>query len=415
MVMTTTTERKGVATIELERQVNETPLEHHRRLIYGKLVDKNLSDYDFAELAPYLYGKEYSTDVARRMMYGSRMTLDLMDEASNTGCDAGVMSQIDARMVALQKERQKFFDQRREFNKLVQHEARYENLEQALIAAAERMSSTCEMPAPEDCFTVNPDNEAVLVFSDWHYGMTTKNIFNEYDTKICERRVMQVVSAAVERIRLHQVNRLHVVVLGDLLHGAIHVSARVASEELVADQLIHAAELLARAIECLSQHVREVVVYTTYGNHGRTVQSKGDSIHRDNMERIIGWWLEARMSGHQNVVICGEQQHEFLFVDACGHGICASHGDLDGVRSSPRLFQTLFSKRYGMDVECVLLGDKHHRESFDECGITSMLCGALCGTDDYANEKRLYSQPSQLMLIVNRENGIDAEYRLRCQ
>lgn len=43
-----------------------------------------------------------------------------------------------------------------------------------------------------------------------------------------------------------------------------------------------------------------------------------------------------------------------------------------------------------------------------------MICGSLCGTDDYANDKRLFSYPSQLLLIVNEENGVDAEYKLKC-
>ena len=43
-----------------------------------------------------------------------------------------------------------------------------------------------------------------------------------------------------------------------------------------------------------------------------------------------------------------------------------------------------------------------------------MIVGALCGTDDYANEHRLYSRPGQLMLIVSEEEGVDAEYKLKC-
>lgn len=52
----------------LERISGETALQHHRRLIEGKLVDKTLADYDYAELAPYVYGQDYSADVARRIM-----------------------------------------------------------------------------------------------------------------------------------------------------------------------------------------------------------------------------------------------------------------------------------------------------------------------------------------------------------
>ena len=59
------------------KQENETPLEYHKRLIYGKLVDKTLADIDYSELSEYAYGQSYSSDVARRMFYGSRRTLEL--------------------------------------------------------------------------------------------------------------------------------------------------------------------------------------------------------------------------------------------------------------------------------------------------------------------------------------------------
>ena len=132
------------------------------------------------------------------------------------------------------------------------------------------------------------------------------------------------------------------------------------------------------------------------------------------MERLIPWWIELRLASCENVSVVPDDGSEFLFMNVCGHDICASHGDLDSVRTSPRLLPTLFQKVYGKDVEYILIGDKHHRESFSEMGVTAMICGSLCGTDDYANEKRLYSNPEQLLLIVNERDGVDAEYRLKC-
>ena len=49
-----------------------------------------------------------------------------------------------------------------------------------------------------------------------------------------------------------------------------------------------------------THYVNEVSVYSTYGNHARTVQKKEDSIHSDNMERIIPWWLSYRLKDNKN-------------------------------------------------------------------------------------------------------------------
>lgn len=402
--------------MQIERMENESKFDYHRRLVYGKLVDKTLADVDYSELSELVYGQPYSSDVARRMLYGSRRTLELMDEERAAGGGSSAYTdEIDAKMIELRKERQRFFDQRREYNKLLSADGRAEHLYDTLMEAAQHLGDTVgSLDFHKYVHTADySDNEAVLVFGDWHYGMTTNNAFNRYNTEICRQRVGHVVEQTAKRLELHSCNRLHVVVLGDLFHGAIHTSARVASEELVCEQIMEVSEILAQAVNELSRYVQDTFVYMTYGNHGRTIPNKNDSIHRDNLERIIPWWLEQRLKDNESVHITEDTGTEFLFVTAAGHDICASHGDLDSVKTAPRLLTTLFHKQYGKDVEYILLGDKHHRESFEELGVTAIICGALCGSDDYANGKRLYSTPSQLLLIVNSENGVDAEYRIK--
>jgi len=65
--------------MELNKKDNESKFDFHKRLIYGKLIDKTLLDEDYTELSKLVYDKEYSSDVARRMMYGSRYTLELFE------------------------------------------------------------------------------------------------------------------------------------------------------------------------------------------------------------------------------------------------------------------------------------------------------------------------------------------------
>ena len=399
----------------LDMRDDETPLQYHRRLLEAKLIDKTL-DLDYSDLAKYLYGKEYSSDVARRMAYGSMKTLELLsDECVDSIEDRDILAEIEKKRTELHKERQRFYDQRREYNKLVNADGRLEHLEERLLEAALALNESVSLRWDEHTpvvDTYDPGREAVLVFCDWHYGMTTHNIWNDYDTSVCQERVRKVVDEAIDRLRLYHPRRLHVFVLGDMIHGACHVSARVASEELVCDQLMQVSEILARAISELSQFVEEVDVYSTYGNHARTVQNKADSIHRDNLERIIPWWLTQRLQAIENVVVKEPSDTEFIYTDVCGYGFCASHGDLDSVKRAPKTLSVLFQKKLGKDVDYVILADKHHREMFEEFGVTAEICGALCGAEDFANDHRLYSTPSQLMLIVDRDEGVYSESRL---
>lgn len=408
----------------MEKRDNESEYEYHKRLIFGKLKDKTLADYDYAEIAPYVYGKEYSTDVARRMLYGSCRTIEKLEQdIEDNIADDGLLSKIEAEKLALKCERQRFFDQRREFNKVVTQLGREEYLYDRLADAADNLSDTIGcLFADRNHIVDTPagDNEAVLVLSDWHYGMTTDNVFNKYDTEICRQRVNKVINDAAERLVLHECRKLYVIVLGDVFHGAIHSTARVAAEELVCDQLMQVSEMLAQCIFKLKQYVNEVEVHCTYGNHARTVQNKKDSIHSDNMEKIIPWWLEQRVAAEESridrkldITIMPDTGSEFLFFSPCGVDMCAAHGDLDSVKSSPQMLTTLFYKAFGKDIKHILLGDKHHVETFEELGVTAEIVGSLCGSDEYSNNKRLYSTPCQLLLIVNPEVGVDAEYRLK--
>ena len=419
----------------LSRREGESDFDYHRRILYAKLVDHTL-DMDYSDLSPYLYGREYASDVARRMAYGSLRTLKMAEsEGLSRISDPGIRSEIDDKIQTLEKARRQYSDQRREYSKLLSSEGRREHLYEILKESADNLSETVgrlediepDTPIAEGCFG---ENEAVLVLSDWHYGMVTDNAFNTYNTDICKSRVSAIVKAAKDRIQLHDCSTLHIVVLGDLFHGAIHTSARVASEELVCDQIMQVSEILAQAIAVLGSYVGTTYVYMTYGNHGRTVQNKNDNIHADNMETLIPWWLKQRLSRCSGIYViddsskgddrgdhsteAGWVDHEFVFLNVNGHGFCATHGDLDSVRTVPKSLFTLFRKKYRSDVEYVLLGDRHHRESVEDTGVTAMLCGALCGTDDYANDRRLFANPSQLLLIVSPQCGVDAEYRLHC-
>lgn len=401
--------------MDIMKRDGESDLDFHKRIVYGKLVDKTLADIDFAELSEAAYGQLYSSDMARRMFYGSKRTLDIIEGEQLKNLDDTAIRELEEKKIEIQKERQRLFDQRREYRKDIASDARLDHLCDVIKTSVDKLQPLDCMVDQSKLFdTYLSDGEAILVFSDWHMGMKTDNVFNTYNIDICRQRVNHVVEEASKRIRMHACRKLHVVVLGDLIHGNLHVSARVASEEVAVEQLIHASELLAQAIATLNKCVEETYVYVTYGNHARAVANKHDSIHRDNLERIVGWWLAERFFGCDDITVMDNDINEFLFINACGHDICAAHGDLDAVKTSPRLLPTLFNKKYGKNVEYILLGDKHHRESFEELGVTATICGALCGPDDYASERRLYSQPSQQLLIVTPEDGVDAEYRIKC-
>lgn len=323
------------------------------------------------------------------------------------------MDELDFKIAEMRKEAKRFYDQRREFNKMVDRIGRSENLEDRLIEAAHELNKVLPLTINKSTDFMTDNSEAVIVFADWHYGMVTDNIWDRYDTQVCRYRVTKLVERAIERIRLHNCQKLHVVLLGDAAHGSIHTSARVASEELTCDQIMQVSEIMAQAISALADEVKQTVIHATYGNHLRTVQNKNDSIHADNMEKLIPWWLEQRLQSRGDIVFPESEYYEFLYFSVCGYNICAAHGDLDRVKNAGKTLHTLFAKKYSSDIDYVILADKHHKEEFEELGIESMIAPCLCGTDDYANGKRLYSTPAQLMMVFRPGVGADAYYQIK--
>ena len=118
----------------LARRPDEDDLSYHRRLVFGKLVDGTLSDCDYTELAQYVYGKEYSSDVARRMMYGSCRTLKLLEDVPDER-DPDAADDLRRRKEELVKERIKLQTEKSEYLKWMREDARDEMFESKVISA----------------------------------------------------------------------------------------------------------------------------------------------------------------------------------------------------------------------------------------------------------------------------------------
>ena len=366
--------------------------------------------FDVARVINYELGYNYGESKYRKMYQSFNR---MFDAKRDEFCTAdGQLDEIRKATDELRRERQRLFDQRREYNKIVAHEARFDNLADKMYQAATKLS--VEIPfQPFDHTDAGGEKEAVLFISDIHYGMTYEGIWNKYNTEIAKQRIARLVAKTKQYCVFNGVGKIHVVLLGDSAHGAIHTSARVKSEEDACDQLMHIAEILAEAIHSINEVVPKVDVYSTYGNHMRTVQNKKESVHSDNMEKIIPWWLKWRLKDFAGIKIIDSEFYEFIKLNVLGTNIVATHGDLDGIKNMGMVINTIFSRVYGCQIDMVVSGDKHHIEEFECLGIDGVIVGSLCGTDECANSKRLYSNPSQSLMIFSREDGRQCTYNIK--
>ena len=317
---------------------------------------------------------------------------------------------LQAQNNEIYKEKILLSDERREYNRMRTADARMERLHSEIIEAAKSLNKLKPLEYSFHPIPSYYNKEAILCLSDWHYGMVTDNIWNTYNTEVCRARVEQLYTLASDAIMTHMIKKLHIVMLGDAAHGAIHGVCRVQAEENTCDQLMQVSEIMADLINDLSKLVEEVNVYSCYGNHLRTVQKKEDSIHSDNMEKIIPWWIKERLSSNKKVHVIDSPYYEFTKFTICGKNICCLHGDLDTFKDIGLTVNTIFTKKFGETIDYTISGDKHHLEELERYGVESILVRSLCGTDDYANSKRLYSKAGQTLIIFNNAYGRECTY-----
>lgn len=379
-----------------------------------------VSDLDWTEINAK-YGVEFNPDTTRKgsqpPLFGGVFVKEYFQwknsKNENKNNDDVYFKELQAQRDELYKVKRQVMDQRREYNKILTSDSRADHLMECMIECANKMNERHPLLSFTEPFLKTcQEKEAVLFFSDWHYGMTTDNIWNKYNTDICKKRVSRLVEKSKEYLRLNQISKLHIVTLGDACHGSIHVGCRVASEEDTCDQIMHVAEIMAQAVENLSTVVDNVKFYSCYGNHLRTIQEKNDSVHSDNMEKMIPWWMKQRLAKNFKVEIIESEFKEFTKLNVLGYNICCVHGDLDNIKNIGVTVNTLFNRLYGETIDYTVSGDKHHLEEFEQFDIESVIIRSLCGTDEYASNKRLYSKAGQTLMIFNSEDGRESTYNI---
>ena len=399
--------------INMDENLNRLPDETQDQYFYRICNMKDSLGFTWPQMAE-IFNKEFGCnkgDTAYRKRWSAfKGVLDA--NADKIVGEDKYLEEIKQATDELYKAKRQLYDQRREYNKLLVSDARTDNLTERLVEAA----NAVPLKNYSDMFVLNErssNKEALLCISDWHYGATSNNIWNTYNVDICKQRVAKLFTKTVDALQEHDIHTLHIVLLGDLVSGAIHTGVRVASEENTCEQLMHVSEMIANFINELSIYVDNINVYSTYGNHARTVQDKKDSVHADNMERIIGWWLRQRLKDNRKISVIDSAYYEFIYFDICGYNVAFTHGDLDQLKDIGVTINSIFSKKYGKSIDYTFSGDKHHIESFERFGIESTLVGSLCGADEYANNRRLYSNPTQTLCIFTSDDGKLCTYNIK--
>ena len=396
--------------MELSRRENESELQYHKRLVQGKLEDKTLADVDYAELSEYVYGQPYSSDVARRMMYGSKRTLDLMDKEQEQqiveSCDGGMLAELDARRIAFEKEKQKFYDQRAAYNKMIRDRAREEELND-IIRECIGSGALPEL-GYDGCHVAFGTGTTLLVsLNDIHYGANVNNAWCQYNSAICAEMMRNYLGRILHIAEQHGCEDCVVWAAGDQISGNIHRSIQVSNKENVIEQVMGVSELIAEFLAELSRHFRTVRFVSVAGNHSRIEPNKDNAITAERLDDLVEWYLGARMQAFENVIINDEHKLDstMSLFTIRGKNYLMVHGDFDGSIGKVQALRAMIQE----PLYAILSGHMHHNQTDVVQGVRTIMAGSFQGMDQFCVEKRIVGQPEQMVCVCDH-TGVLCHY-----
>lgn len=252
--------------------------------------------------------------------------------------------------------------------------------------------------------------EMLLLLSDWHWGVCESNNINFVNETILDERVNEITNQVIEYARLYHPNKLHIFILGDMINGLIHLTTRMNSEQNCIEQTQNVANKLINMIRTLVEHVPRIVVYGVRGNHCRAIANIKE-YNNESFYDFIHNMLHLVFDGSRDItVVDNMDDKEIIGTKICGKNIFAMHGDKDKIKrvadDMTRYFSTI--------PDYVFMGHLHHNETLEVGRTKVVMNGSLCGIDEYAKNKRIFSKPSQSLIVLD-DNDYFAHHYLYCK
>ena len=383
-----------------------------RDIVIGKLVDRTIDD-DYEELSERLYGEGncFSASEVRKRMYGMKAIIEAIERDGEESIrDADTLSALDVKKIELQMERQKFYDQRNAFNRLIRERSRQEELNEILVEAVK----SGNLPQLHyERFDIAPsDNDLLVSLNDIHYGANVSNFWNTYNSDVCREMMCRYLDRIISIGETHRSENCVVWANGDEISGNIHQSIAVTNKENVIEQIKGVSELIAEFLAELSRHFSNVTFVSVAGNHSRIEPNKDRALISERLDDLVEWYLGARLQNFENITIGGGEKidHTIYLVDVRGQTYCGVHGDFDGSASKVQALQAMAGK----PIYAVLSGHLHHNKIDEVQGVKTIMAGSFLGMDDYCVQKRIVGRAEQMVCVCD-ENGVRCSYGIPLQ
>jgi len=264
---------------------------------------------------------------------------------------------------------------------------------------------------------------AVLVISDTHIGQVVSvsqtNGFGGYNPRIyCERLYyMQEKVTEILSETAHGCDELVVLLLGDIIHGALDHGAEREDHAVVVDQFQLALWSLHQFLGNLALRVPKMRIYTVVGNHGRFPnQRKMPTTNRySNFDHIVYAALQLTLGiqGLRNIdFVLNDCPRQLVEIKgsrfSCHHGDTIRGGDkqfgipIHNLTRDVNATLQRFAAHDEKPVDYFVMGDKHKAISLPLGRGEYIVNGSMVGPDEYSMVF-CPAEPTQLLFGVDQK------------
>lgn len=371
----------------------------------SELLNKEL-DLDFSES---YYRKWYQTFKQGR---------DYAIEQNTTSSDE--ILKLSQKKLEIQKEKNKLSAEKNELNKWLREQARTENIYEKVT---ESIKNLTPLSVPELLINdeeVGTKKKAILDLADSHFGREgvirglDGEILAEYNIDIFKARMWELQKRAIEICKKESISDIIILNLGDSIDGMLRMSQLQFLQLGMVDQTMQYAEFLSVWLNEFSKHVR-IEYYMVLGNHteNRPLNSNRGDFQHENMERIIGWFINERLSKNNNITI--HEPKSMVYFDVLGTKVLATHGqDERNLESSLKDYIQIYNK----PIHILKTGHLHHYNS-KTIGMSGMRnieyvqSPAICGIDEYSVKLKKVANAGSLLTVFVEDYGKYCTYDIR--
>ena len=385
-----------------------------KKELVKQIADKKQgkTDQDWSEICEF-FNLDINAETLRKAGVGIKLA-----------ADAGLLSENSAPSIEKDTgyiERQKMRDLSRQINTIYRSESRSELLREEIEEAVKRL------PAFTIHFSDNkivPDDNSkslVVAFGDFHYGadILVKGLYgetiNEFNHEVFEGRMNELFEEIIRICEKEHIGKINLMIVGDLVDGMLRQNQQMRLEYGIVESTMKLSEYLSAWVDALTSFV-EVSVHASTGNHSeiRPLRSKNREFEEENVEKIILWYLDARLCENKRVYIDSECKR-YNLVEVEGYNFLLLHGD--GEKEVDQIAKETINL-YNEKIDFFICGHKHKEQEYP-IGMTNsgnsivIRVPSICGVDKYAQSKGYGGKPGAIAMVIEKDYGRRCVYPIQ--